>query len=63
MQHGSPEDRGSADAYYGRPFNPHYYRGANRDNRERVGRADMTDEEIAEYTRGYDNEDDRKDYR
>ena len=22
---GSPKDRGSADAYYGRPFDPHYW--------------------------------------
>ena len=26
-RHGSPQDRGSADAYYGRGFNPHYYLG------------------------------------
>ena len=24
-RHGGPYDRGSADAYYRRPFNPHYY--------------------------------------
>ncbi len=23
--HGSPKDRGSADAYYSRPYNPHYW--------------------------------------
>ena len=23
--HGSPKDRGSADRYYGRPFEPHWY--------------------------------------
>ena len=23
--HGGPYDRGSADAYYGRPFAPHYW--------------------------------------
>jgi hypothetical protein len=27
-RHGGPYDRGSADAYYGRPFNPHYFLGA-----------------------------------
>lgn len=27
-RHGGPYDRGSADAYYRRPFQPHYYRGA-----------------------------------
>ena len=23
--HGSPSDRGGADAYYGRPYDPHYW--------------------------------------
>ena len=23
-RHGGPQDRGSADAYYGRPYDPHY---------------------------------------
>lgn len=27
MRHGGPFDRGSADSYYGRPFEPHYYVG------------------------------------
>ena len=26
-RHGSPYDRGSADAWYRRPFNPHYFVG------------------------------------
>ena len=26
-RHGSPYDRGSADRYYGRPANPHFYAG------------------------------------
>lgn len=25
FKHGGPYDRGSADAYYGRPFSPHYW--------------------------------------
>lgn len=25
MKHGGPYDRGSADAYYRRPFDPHYW--------------------------------------
>lgn len=28
QRHGGPFDRGSADSYYGRPFNPHYFEGA-----------------------------------
>lgn len=26
-RHGGPYDRGSADAWYGRPFKPHYFTG------------------------------------
>jgi hypothetical protein len=28
QRHGGPYDRGSADSYYGRGFDPHYYTGA-----------------------------------
>ena len=56
-RHGGPQDRGSADSYYGRGFNPHYYVGATYSS-DRVELADMTPEEIAAYTKGYnDNED------
>lgn len=58
-RHGGPEDRGSADAYYGRPFNPHYYEGATG-NSKRIEKAEMTPEEIAAYRKGYANETDRK---
>ena len=27
MRHGGPYDRGSADAYYRRKFEPHYFKG------------------------------------
>ena len=27
VRHGSPEDRGHMDAYYGRDPNPHYFEG------------------------------------
>lgn len=55
--HGSPEDRGSMDAYYRRPWSPHKRTPEGRD-------IPLTDpDEIAAYTRGYDNEDDRKDWR
>ena len=58
-RHGGPLDRGSADRYYGRPFDPHYwpegtYKGI------RVEEADMTVDQIEEYTYGYNNENDRK---
>ena len=60
-RHGGPLDRGSADRYYGRPFDPHYwpegtYKGT------RVEEADMTVDQIEEYRYGYNNENDRKDW-
>lgn len=58
MRHGSPEDRGSADYYYGRPFDPHYY-----ENGVRILKEQMTPDQIAEYTKGYNEETERKDYR
>ena len=50
---GSPYHRGSADAYYQRGFNPHYYTGAVQKSL-RVSRKDMTPAEVAEYREGYD---------
>ena len=60
-EHGSPLDRGSADRYYGRPFDPHYwpmgtYIGI------RIDEDQMTPMEIAEYDFGYANETDRKEW-
>ncbi len=60
-RHGSPQDRGSADAYYGRPYKPHYYVGDSITS-EKVEAADMTEAEVTAYCYGYDNEDDRKDW-
>jgi hypothetical protein len=56
-RHGGPYDRGAADSYYGRGFNPHYYKGATYSS-EKVELADMNAEDIVAYTAGYnDNED------
>ena len=52
QRHGGPFDRGSADSYYGRSYNPHYYEGATAQS-QRVELADMTAEEITAYTAGY----------
>lgn len=52
-RHGGAYDRGSADSYYGRPFNPHYFTGATYSS-TRVDAADMTPEEIEAYSRGYE---------
>lgn len=54
--HGSPYDRGSADAYYGRRFNPHRYVGT-----ERVAIEKGTEDWQA-YHAGYVEEDGQKDY-
>ena len=56
---GSPLDRGSADRYYGRPYDPHYwpmgtYKGI------RIDVEQMEPLQIAEYTYGYENETRRK---
>lgn len=53
-RHGGPYDRGSADAYYRRPYEPHYYTGGTYMS-PRVDQANMTTEEIAEYTQGYED--------
>ena len=60
-RHGSPRDRGSADAYYGRPFDPHYWsEGTYHGTRTEM--KDMTPEEIVSYTKGYNQQQDRKDW-
>lgn len=53
-RHGGPYDRGSADAYYRREFEPHYYRGATYSS-TRVEQVDMTTEELIEYTEGWED--------
>ena len=56
MRHGGPFDRGGADSYYGRNFNPHYYKDGSYSS-ERVGYKNMTEEEIEAYRAGWeDNE-------
>jgi len=50
--HGSPYDRGSADSYYQRSFRPHYFVGGTY-NSDEIQQSEMTLEEIAEYTRGW----------
>lgn len=56
-RHGGPFDRGSADSYYQRGGNPHYYAGATYSS-ERVEQEQMTMDEIEAYWAGYyENED------
>jgi len=53
-RHGGPYDRGGADSWYSRPFNPHYFVGDSYSS-PRVEESEMTAEEIAAYTAGYKN--------
>lgn len=51
-RHGSAYDRGSADAWYGRPFRPHYFTGASFQSDEIVI-TDPTSAEYEAYAAGY----------
>jgi hypothetical protein len=53
-RHGGPFDRGSADAYYGRPSSPHYYVGATYTS-TRLEAVDMSEKEIEDYKAGYES--------
>ena len=53
-RHGGPYDRGAADSYYGREYNPHYFVGDSY-NSARIELALMTTQEIVAYTVGYAN--------
>ena len=50
--YGTPFDRGSADSYYDRPFNPHYNVWVDG-KCTTVLRVDMTNFEVNEYYEGY----------
>ena len=51
-RHGSPFDRGSADSYYGRPMNPHYFAGDTHMSEE-FSKKEMTEQQIEAYRAGY----------
>ncbi len=51
--HGSPFDRGSADSYYGRPQEPHWYPEGTYKG-QRIGAEDMTLAEMRAYFAGYE---------
>lgn len=55
-RHGGPYDRGKADYYYGREFQPHYMVFPNIDDTLkgiRIERAGMTLEDLQAYEAGY----------
>jgi hypothetical protein len=63
-RHGSPYDRGSADSYYGRRRDPHYYPNGTG-NEPRVNYKAMTPDEVVAYHAGYDDNEesgDKKSY-
>ena len=57
--HGSPWDRGSADSYYRRAKNPHWYPEGTYHGTKVT---DLTEEEVKEYMLGYDENNDFKDW-
>lgn len=63
-RHGGPFDRGQADAWYGRAFNPHYF-VADTYSTPRIEMSQMTAAEITAYTVGYRDQEatgDRKEW-
>ena len=51
-RHGGAYDRGSADAWYGRVCEPHYFTGDTYQS-TKIETIDMSEEEIAAYMAGY----------
>lgn len=52
--HGSPWDRGSADSYYHRPRDPHYYPEGTH-NGTRIDSNQLTPAQWSAYMNGYDH--------
>ena len=51
--HGSPFDRGSADSYYGRVQEPHWYPNGTH-NEPKITTAEMSMKELRAYYAGYE---------
>ena len=60
QRHGGPYDRGSADSYYRRPRDPHYYL---RDTYNSSKVVDLTQEELDAYHAGYDDNEKEGDFK
>lgn len=54
-RNGSPYDRGSADAYYGREFRPHYFAGKTYQSTE-ITEHNMYPDQIQEYRMGWEDQ-------
>jgi hypothetical protein len=61
-RHGGPFDRGSADCYYGRRYQPHYFKGGTYQT-EQVHEHQMTEEDLAAYRAGWDWNAEQGDYK
>lgn len=59
-RHGCLYDRGSADSYYRRPPNPHWYPEGTGNGAKIV---DLTEEERKEYLAGYDENEEAQNYK
>jgi len=59
---GGAYDRGSADAYYRRSYDPHYFKGDTYSS-DRVELKDMTADEITAYTAGYRDQEESGDFK
>ena len=53
-RHGGPWDRGTADSWYSRGFDPHYYPNGSYED-TRIELKDMTAEHIVAYSAGYEH--------
>lgn len=58
IRNGAPFDRGGADAYYKRPYAPHYFRGKTYLSPKVT---QLTKKEIAAYAAGYHGQTEQKD--
>ena len=61
-RHGGPYDRGGADSYYRRGYNPHYYTGDTMKSQE-IPMSLMTAAEITAYTKGFNDNEDLGDFK
>ena len=60
--HGSPFDRGGADSYYRRGFNPHWYPDGTFKG-VRIEKSEMSEEEIELYRAGWKENEDNGDFK
>lgn len=52
QRHGGPFDRGSADSWYSRGFNPHYFLGGTHTS-HKVEKELMTPDQVEAYKAGF----------